>query len=308
MPTNVAKGPNLFLVGAPKCGTTSLYEYLRKHPQIFFPGDEQEDAYWRAKEPAFFCTDLDLPAHKSIKSEPEYLALYAGSDGYKWRGDASAFYLYSKVAAERIKAFCPDARILITLRPPVDQMHSWHNDCLLGPTEDITDFHEAVAASEDRRMGRRLAPQGIPAWQDYFGVAQFAGQVEGYQRTFGRESVHVVLLEDLASRPEETYRGILEFLDVDRSFMPEFRVYNEPPVKGRLEKFLNAIHSQPGIRQISDRIFPYPVRRRVVLAVRRLHQGKPKSPDPRDTELRARCRPDIERLAGLIGRDLSHWM
>ncbi|HEY3521257.1 MAG TPA: hypothetical protein VGK80_09470, partial [Rhodanobacteraceae bacterium] len=89
-------GPNLFLVGAPKCGTTSLYEYLRKHPQIFFPTGEEESTYWLAKEPAYFCVDLNLPAEKSIKDEQVYLALYGGAEGYKWRGDASAFYLYSK--------------------------------------------------------------------------------------------------------------------------------------------------------------------------------------------------------------------
>ncbi|MBS0382118.1 MAG: sulfotransferase [Proteobacteria bacterium] len=306
--------PNLFLVGAPKCGTTSLYEYLRAHPQIYFPHDAQHEptdssvGYWLCKEPAFFCTDLELPAHKSIKSERDYLALYAGGEGHKWRGDASAFYLYSRTAAERIRAFCPEARILITLRPPVDQMHSWHNDCLLGPTENITDFHEAIAASEDRRMGRRLAPQGIPAWQDYFGVSQFAGQVQRYMETFGRDAVHVVLLEDLSARPVETYRGILEFLDVDPSFIPEFRVYNEPPIHGSLERVLNAVHSLPGVRQVADFIFPYPVRRRLVKAVRSTESRHQAPPDPRDAELRQRCRPDIERLAALIDRDLSHWM
>jgi len=308
MPSAVRTGPNLFLVGAPKCGTTSLYEYLRKHPQIFFPTGEEESTYWHAKEPAYFCVDLNLPAEKSIKDEQVYLALYGGAEGYKWRGDASAFYLYSKEAAVRIREFCPDARILITLRDPVQQMHSWHADCLLNPSEDITDFFEAVAASGDRRRGLRLAPGGIPAWQDYFGVAQFAGQVERYLNAFGRESVHVVLLEDLAADPVKTYRGILEFLEVDPSFVPEFRVYNEPPVKGRAERLLNAVHSLPGVRQVSDWIFPYDVRRRLIVAVRRLHRGRPKPPDPRDAELRARCRPDIERLARLIGRDLSHWL
>ena len=70
MPSAVRTGPNLFLVGAPKCGTTSLYEYLRKHPQIFFPTGEEESTYWHAKEPAYFCVDLNLPAEKSIKDDP----------------------------------------------------------------------------------------------------------------------------------------------------------------------------------------------------------------------------------------------
>jgi hypothetical protein len=314
MPATTAKGPNLFLVGAPKCGTTSLYEYLRVHPDIYFPHDPDlqpvsgNPGYWRCKEPAYFCTDLELPVDLSIKDARQYLQLYAGADDHKWRGDASAFYLYSSVAAERIQAFCPDARILVTLRPPVDQMHSWHNDFVHGPREDIMDFHEAVRLSEPRRRGIGLPPKGVAGWMDYFGIAQYSVQVERYLQRFGRERVKVVLLEDIAERPAETYRSILGFLNVDTGFAPEFHIHNGRPADGRLEGALYRVHSLPGIRQFSDLIFPYRMRRRVVEKVRglqdRRHTGHA---DPRDATLRERCRPDVERLARLIDRDLSHW-
>lgn len=316
MTANAPKGPNLCLVGAPKCGTTSLYEYLRVHPDIYFPHDPQmqpsaeSPGYWRCKEPAYFCTDLDLPPELSIKDEAKYLGLYAKAGAERWRGDASAFYLYSSLAAERIKAFCPDARILVTLRPPIDQMHSWHNDFVHGPREDIMDFHEAVRLSEPRRHGIGLPPKGVAGWMDYFGIAQYSGQIERYMKLFRREHVHVSLLEDFAARPAEAYRAILDFLEIDDSFLPEFHIHNGRPPENKLEQSLYNIHALPGIRQLSNAVIPYKVRREVVDWARgKSHHGSTTTQDdPRDAALRERCRPDIERLARLIDRDLSHWL
>lgn len=309
MVTDSPKGPNLFLVGAPKCGTTSLYEYLRQHPQVFFPSAQDKNRYWLAKEPCFFCTDIAMSPAVSIKNRDEYLALYAGTDAYPWRGDASACMLRSRTAPGLIKSFCPDARILVTLRPPVDMMHSYHKEVLRNGWENILDFHEAVTASSDRDKGLRLPPNTpVPQSLNYLFVSDFAPQIEAYYRTFGRAAVKVVLLEDLSARPAETFRSILEFLEVDPDFAPLFRIHNEGPKAGRLESLLYRIHTIPGIRQASDALFPYPLRRRVLERVRRLGKRAREPIDPRDAALRERCRPDVERLAKLIDRDLSHWL
>lgn len=298
--------PNLFLVGAAKCGTTSLYEYLRQHPQIFFPSSDDVKVNWRFKEPAFFCPDL-LPPELAVRDERAYLALFAGSEGYPWRGDASTYYLQSKVAPERIKAFSPQARILIMLRPPLEQMRSNYRHMLRSDREDITDFHAAVLASDDRRLGRRMPPRGIQAWLDYTGNAKYAPHVERYLRTFGRERVKVVLLEDLVARPAQTYREVLAFLGVDTNFVPEFRVHNEAPPRGVLERLVSAAYRNPPVKRVAGTLFPYAVRRRFVMRVRKLDRSREKT-DPRDLQLREAMRPNVQRLASLIGRDLSHWM
>jgi hypothetical protein len=298
--------PNLFLVGAPKCGTTSLYEYLRQHPQIFFPAAAEVDSNWRVKEPAFFCPEL-LPPDIVIRDERQYLANYAGTAHYRWRGEATTYYLYSKDAPARIREYSPEARILIILRPPLEQMRSNYRHLLRAGREDIADFHTAVAATPDRRVGRRMPARGVQAWLDYTGVCSFASQVERYRNAFGADRVKVVLLEDLRARPAETYRDVLAFLEVDTGFLPEFRVHNEAPARGVLERFVTDIYRKPAIRQAASALFPYRMRRRFVSGLRKLDAGRDKG-DPRDVELRAAMRPDVERLAGLIGRDLSHWM
>lgn len=300
--------PNLFMVGAPKCGTTSMYHYLRQHPQIFFPFDDAK--LGRAKEPHYFCPELEIGERDSIKDEGEYLDLYRGSEYAKWRGDASVLYLFSEQAASRIKQFCPDARILIMLRPPVEQMHSRHAHCIRHITarEDITDFYEAIAAGEDRRNGLRIPPHTtIPKCLDYFSVARFAPQVERYFDTFGRDAMKVVLLEDMVAAPKETYRQLLAFLQVDDSFAPEFRAYNEAPAQTPLERAVHRVYRNSAVKRVVQAIAPYQARRRVLNGIRVLARGR-KQRLPRDEELYQRCRPDVERLARLLERDLSHWL
>jgi hypothetical protein len=296
--------PNFFLVGAPKCGTTSMYHYLRLHPQIYFPFDDEDG---RAKEPHYFCAELEIGAQDSIKDQAEYLALYRGSEHATWRGDASVLYLFSEQAPGRIRQFCPEARILIMLRPPIEQMRSRHAHCLLhrGARENIADFQEAIDAGDDRRNGRRIPPgTTLPKCLDYFSVARFAPQVERYFDTFGRAAVKVVLLEDMEATPEKVYREVIGFLGVDASFVPEFRVHNEAPARSPLERAIRRIYRSPGVKRAVHAVAPYRTRRRILTGIRALARGKP----PRDEALRQRCRPDVERLSGLIGRDLSHWL
>src|SRR5579885_942017 len=306
MPTDI-RGPNLFLVGAPKCGTTSLYEYLRQHPQIYFPSAEG-DRYWLAKEPCFFCPDLNMAPTASIKDKREFLQLYAGADNYKWRGDASACALRSDAAPGLIKAFCPDARILVLLRPPVEQMRSHHKQLLRVDWEDITDFHEAVAAGEDCDKGLRLPPKtSVPRSLNYSSFSCHAPQVERYFQLFGRDAVKVILLEDLEKKPKETWRELMEFLEIDTSFEPQFRIFNDAPGESRPEKWVGAIYCHPAVNPWARRLIPYGARRRFLSAVRAAHANS-EAPDPRDEALRERCKPDVQRLAALIGRDLSHWV
>jgi hypothetical protein len=305
--TDVSPGPipNLFIVGAPKCGTTSLYEYLRQHPQIFFPFDD--DGYSRIKEPNHFCPELEILDKDAITDLGEYLSLYQGSGDATWRGDASTNHLFSELAAERIKDFCPDARILVMLRPPVDWMRSYHSELLRHHHEDIVDFHEALDASEDRRNGLRIPPQtSVPKCLDYFAMSNFAPQVERYYRVFGRDAVKVVLLEDMVAAPEETFREILQFLGVDSSFRPEFRIHNETPRHGRLERFVTFVYKRLGVKYLVQLFLPYAARRKFLSFIRRKDLAKVAS-DPRDEQLHKRCAPEVERLSRLIERDLGHW-
>lgn len=288
-------GPNLFIVGAPKCGTTSMYEYLRRHPQIFFPASEED--YWRAKEPNHLCPDLQVEDRYAIRVRQDYLKLYEGCEEKTWRGDASPYNLCSEIAPMFIRKLCNDPRILVMLRPPLDMLRSYHRDLLRIHLENITDFHQALQVTHTST---------VKGYRNYLLLAQFAPQVERYLVEFGRHAVKIVLLEDLARAPERTIRTVFDFLGVDDTFRPDFRVYNETPRNGSLEHFFKAMYNQQGIGYMAQKAFPYAARRKFLNFIRR-HEPIHERPDPRDDDLRREFVPQVNHLAELIDRDLSHW-
>ena len=111
--------PNLFIVGAPKCGTTFLYHYLKQHPEIYFPD---------FKEPHFFGSDLIRKNGAYDLSLNNYKSLF--NSDKKIIGEASTFYIFSKNAAKEIYDFNPDAKIIIMLRNLVDLAYSLHSQLL----------------------------------------------------------------------------------------------------------------------------------------------------------------------------------
>src|SRR5687767_13894655 len=109
--------PNFFIVGAPRCGTTSLTRWLANHQDVYMPA---------IKVPFHFGTDLDMIPKRKFRTLEAYLALYEGATTQLWLGDSTPLYLYSELAAREIRNFDPEARIIIMLRNPVDMMHSMH--------------------------------------------------------------------------------------------------------------------------------------------------------------------------------------
>lgn len=194
--------PNLFIVGAPKCGTTAWYEYLRQHPAIFFPDE---------KEPHYFATDL--PGFRTAKSEADYLALYNEAKETVL-GDASVFYLYSTAAAERIAAFNPDARILIFLREQETFLPSLHQQFLYTLDDDVEDFETAWRLSGRRGANEIPSTCREPRLLDYAAIGRFDEQVKRYLEAFPADRVRVIRFEQWTSSPRQTYREILHFLGV----------------------------------------------------------------------------------------------
>lgn len=294
------KTPNFFIVGAPKCGTTAMYEFLRKHPQIFMT---------QFKEPHFFCTDLK--GTYFITDREKYFNLFSGSDGYDRIGEASGWYLYSSHAARAIQEFNPDARIIIMLRNPVDFMHSYHSQRLYAGTEDIKDFEEALDAEADRRLGRRMpANPDTPHGLFYKDVARFSQQVQRYLDVFGRERVHIILFDDFKQDGPGVYRGTLRFLGVREDFTPKFQSVNANK-EARSRSLMSVLHRPPALAARIARLLMKPqTREKLKSSVRRLNT-RTVAREPMAPELRKRLQAyfadEVEKLSAIVGKDLSHW-
>lgn len=291
--------PDFFLVGAPKSGTTSLYEYLRQHPDVFLPA---------VKTPAFFSTDI--PRRDAIRNEAEYLTLYSTVSTERRIGDASDDYLFSKVAPRAIKRFCPTADIMVILRNPVDNMYARHAQLLYAGVENIVDFERAIAAEPDRRAGRKVPRRAFPEQLLYTEWASYSYQIERYLREFGRDRICITLFDDLQSNPAAVYSRLLEFLGIDSGFRPEFEVYNPSKrIRSRLLQQLLRSPPEP-LRRLVATVLPTGGREVTKRALRAANSVVA-SRVPLDPEFRKhlleRLAPEIERLEGLIGVDLHRW-
>ena len=290
------KKPNFFIVGAPRCGTTAMQSYLGQHPDIFMA---------ERKECHFF--GRDLTALFGPVTEEEYLSYFTNVRQEKRVGEASVLYLVSKHAAEEIKAFSPDARIIIMLRNPTDILYSLHTQLMYSGIEDIKDFGVALAAEEERKQGLRIAKSvRTPQTLFYREIAKLAQQTERYLRVFGPENVHVVIFDDFKADTAGAYRRTLQFLGVDADIAPDFAVVNaNQTVRSKLLQ-----------RLISNRRWgrSYSFKRRIPSifrkALRRLNTVRvPRPAMPRElrAQLQAEFAPEVQRLGELLGHDLTHW-
>jgi len=195
--------PNLFIVGAPKCGTTAWAEYLGAHPDIFFP---------KYKDQCFFA--LDLPNFRLARTEADYAELFAESGDARVIGEASAIYLFSEAAADAIRNHDPESRILIFLREQEDYLPSLHNQFLREFAEEIEDFETVW------RLSGRRPPDTIPATcleprtLDYAAMGRFREQVERYLTAFPANQLRVIRFRDWTADPRATYLRILDFLSL----------------------------------------------------------------------------------------------
>ena len=295
--------PNFFIVGAPKCGTTALFKYLKTHPDVYLP---------HAKEPCFFCDDF--PGEQIVKTLDDYLKLFDDVDrNYKAIGEASVWYLYSKVAIENLYAFNSAAKLIVMLRSPVEQVYSMHHQCLLEWYETEKDFVKAWNLQKVRKSGKKI-PRHCKAAQflQYRDIASYGGQIERLLSVFPREQVHFILFDDLRANPRQVYLDVLAFLGVEDDGRQVFSAENSSKrhrfhwlavglahqplwfekLKARIRRALN-------IRKIGIRAL---IEKRLVVT-----ESRRPLPDDFVYELRDGFREDIAKVSELIGRDLKHW-
>ncbi len=220
------KKPNLFIVGQPKSGTTALYEFLNQHPEVFM---------CPMKEPWYFARDLiqeRLRYHKREigkrpKNDWEYLNLFENAGNQKILGEASTCYLYSKVAAEQIYKFNPNAKIIMMLREPVNFLYSYYNYSVTMGRENAGSFEKALALENERKKWRKVPPANSqPSERFYSELIKYYEQVRRFYDVFPPEQIKVIIFEDFKMDNAEHFRDVLEFLRIDNNFRPEFGMVN----------------------------------------------------------------------------------
>jgi len=302
--------PNLFIVGQPKSGTTALHQFLGQHPEIYMSS---------IKEPHFFCSDFHLESDRAygkkrfydFRSESAYLQLFNKARNVKIAGESSTNYLYSQVAAEKIHNFNPDAKIIIILREPAKFLYSLHSHYVKFTEENEPDFLTALALESQRKQDEVLSSRVTsPSYLYYSQRVQYYQQVKRYCDRFRPEQIKVILFEEFKSANDRIFREVLEFLEVEPSFTPEYAAVNvNKEVKF---KSVNNLINSPLVKSITKNLlsqeFNEFVRDNIV--ERFLWHQAPKASIPEEikTQLRSQYRPEVIKISELLDRDLvSEW-
>lgn len=214
--------PNLFIVGAPKCGTTTLHHWLSLHPDVYMSSH---------KEPAFFCDfsskkwegpDANIFIDEVVGDKDTYEALFEGTQNYKWRGESSTDYLWVDVVPRQIvKQYGREGKkFLVVLRNPTERAFSEHSHLVRDELEDL-DFISAIKKEAERFEKN---------WQPLFYHVKhslYSAPLERYFSIFGRNHVKVILFDDLKENPKQVFREICIFLDIRKITLPINRILNK---------------------------------------------------------------------------------
>jgi hypothetical protein len=271
--------PNFLVIGAAKSGTTSLYQYLRQHPDVFMSA---------VKETNWFAYEGQSDDRYVIRSRQAYERLFDGVTAQRAVGEASPQYLKSATAAERIAAELPGVRLVAVLRDPVDRAYSSY-------LHSLRDGNERRGAEQALQPGSRYVDQGL-----------YHPQLSRYFERFERSRMKVILYDDLANDPAAVMRDLYAFLGIDEHFAVDVATRHNAAAVPRLMLF-NWMLSK-GITTFR-RVFPW-LPKDTGIAVR-IKRPFLRPPAPLPPAIRRRLvdyfGDDIARTGQLIGRDLSRW-
>lgn len=297
--------PNFLIFGVQKAGTTSIYNYLKQHPQVFMSPLKETDFMGRESaadpEDAEVEVQLTRGGRQQILNIRDYRALFDGATDEIAIGEASPNYLFDhERAVENIQRHIPDAKLMAVLRNPIERAYSdylMHVRQVVGNRKPLAEQIKTSANTSHTLLKGRY----------YDGVKHFLD-------TFGAEQVKLFLYEDLRKDSAGLMREVYDFIGVERDFDADTSKRQqkaEIPKNQKLNQLLrtnNPLRSAVGtvLRVLLPEEKRQALRSRLIAANSQGKEGMPLSDEDRRL-LEDYYREDILRLQDLIGRDLSGW-
>jgi len=268
--------PNFFIVGASKSGTTSLYAYLERIPDIYMSP---------LKEPHFFHDKSFKLFSRSITDKSEYLKLFELKTRQIAIGEASTSYLQDPKSAKLIHEQIPDAKIIIILRDPCQRIFSGY---LMFKSEGRMkmSFHKLITTQ--------------PSWLE---SGLYYSQVKRFIDTFGPKQVKILIFEEFIKDPKAVIKEILKFLQVDNELPENFeKIYN--PYSAPRGKISQKIVSSKKISKISDQLIPKSLKWKLKEKIILKKQKRPDITNEESIILENYYREDVKKLQNLLKRNL----
>lgn len=284
-----------------KAATTSLYTYLKQHPDVFMT---------HIKEPMFFNnlnnqTDFVIKGRKSkhITTLDKYYTLFNDVKKETAIGEASPSYIYNKNCASLIKEYFPNAKIIAILRQPVERAYSNYLHARRADREPIANFEDAFN-SESERIKNNWSPL-----YHYKTKGFYYRQLIQYYNLFSKEQIKVILFDDITADPKQITKEVFEFLEVDNSFIAntskKANISGTP--KGMFGWIIMKMRKYALIPNLEfNNILP----ESLVKIILRIIYSKPLKINKYLVKnlTKKHYQEEIKKLEKLILKDLSHWL
>jgi hypothetical protein len=295
--------PNFFIIGAAKCGTTTLFDLLKQHDDIFMP---------IKKEPNFFCNQVNFSKGFEWYSDD----LFKNTFHYKARGEASTHYLYwSEIASERMSHIYEKERIklIAIFRDPVKRAYSHYWMMVRRQSEDLT-FEKALQIETERLKTKNSQLMAIGSQQyGYFRGGMYATLLKPFLDRFPREDLHCILLDDLNNDFINEMKTISKFLEINEGFKFNLKESNPAHIH-RNRKLQDFLRNPTGIIYSFVRFILKKTPRNFQIEFRQKIIGlnyKRSSNPPMDKDLERNLRisylNEIEQLEIIMNKNLDHW-
>lgn len=296
--------PSFLIIGAAKTGTTSLYSWLKQHPQVYMTPVKETNFF------AFEGENLDFPPGTvnekylaNCKTNIEsYCEQFKGVTNEIAIGEASPIYLYNPKAAERILHYIPNAKLIVILRNPIERAYSNFLHHIREGYEPLSDFNEAIQ-EEKNRIDKNW-------WWGfhYIQVGFYYNQLKQYFNRFDTSQIKVYLYEDLKNTPVDVIRDIFKFIDVDDKFIPDMSLkYNVTGIPNN--KVLHHFLSKPNlVKSALKQVIPVNLIQHLTVNVSNHNLTKPSLNPEIKKQLIQKYRDDVLKVQELIKCDLSIWL
>lgn len=285
--------PNFLIIGSPKCGTTSLYNYLGQHPKIEF-SDVKEPKYFSFKN-----LNLNFNANEvvvnqikksTIQNKEGYLNLFKNKTA-PYIGEASPNYFHFEPAAKNIYDFDPQMKLIVILRNPVDRLYSdWKHNVRMGYDRQYN-FRKAINLIEKRKRSNK------PPYFDYLEKGNYGKHLKRYYGLFNKNQIKIVFYDDLKKDANKVCNDIIRFLGVSDEFnFDTSKIYMKsyPIYKSNLLRQIGHL-----VKKISFNLYNY------VNKINTVNETIYKN--DRDYFLKF-YKKDILVLESLINIDLKNWL
>lgn len=291
--------PNTFIIGAAKSGTTTIYDLLKQHPQVFLTYD---------KEPMFFSRDDYF--EKGINWYTK--TFFSGSQDFLIRAEATPHYLYwAEKVAPRIKKEINNDQLkfIVILRNPIDRAYSWYWNMVSDGREDLP-FYQALQLESSRlqKYWNELRSFGSMQYGYYRGGC-YSTQLNYYFNFFDRKQFHILFLENLIENQDKEVRKILSFLKIDSNIHLKLN-FSNPSMQPKSQKLQQMVKKSSFIKSFLKPFFSNSFRYQLKTYLLRNNMkvfNYPKMADDVRLILCEKYQQEICQLSEMLQKDLSHW-